>query len=73
MCIESLMGLEANLGLSEKGFLAGHRIAEMPSVCTDRTDGESQFGFWRWLPNYLVWYFFAFRTRRRLSFSEVKC
>ena len=64
MSIESQMGFELNLELTVKAFLAGHRIAEVPSVWSDRTEGESRFRVWKWLPHYLHWYFFAFQRRR---------
>jgi glycosyltransferase involved in cell wall biosynthesis len=62
--IESRSGFELNLELTVKSFLAGHPIAEIPSVWTDRTAGESKFKVWRWLPHYFRWYVHAFRPRR---------
>jgi dolichol-phosphate mannosyltransferase len=61
--IESRGGFELNLELTVKAFLAGHRIAEVPSTWRDRTSGESRFRLWKWLPLYLHWYFYAFRPR----------
>jgi glycosyltransferase involved in cell wall biosynthesis len=63
--IESRFGFELNLELTVKAFLGGHAIAEVPSVWSDRTEGESKFKIWKWLPHYLRWYLFAFRPRRR--------
>lgn len=62
--IESQGGFELNLELTVKAFLAGYKIAEVPSVWNDRTEGESRFRVWKWLPHYLRWYFLAFRPRK---------
>ena len=62
--IESQGGFELNLELTVKAFLGGYRIAETPTVWRDRTDGESHFALWKWLPHYLKWYCFAFQPRR---------
>jgi len=70
MSIKSTMGFELNLELTVKAFLAGHRVAEVPSTWNDRTDGESRFRVWKWLPHYLHWYFFAFQRRRPLRLGE---
>jgi dolichol-phosphate mannosyltransferase len=61
--VESRLGFELNLELTVKAFLAGHRIAEVPSTWRDRTAGESRFRLWKWLPHYLQWYFYAFRRK----------
>jgi len=63
--VESRGGFELNLELTVKAFLAGHRIAEVPSTWRDRTSGESRFRLWKWLPHYLHWYFYVFRRKTR--------
>jgi len=50
-----------------KAYVAGGRIAEVPSTWTDRVAGRSRFRLWRWLPKYLRWYLYAFRGRFRRS------
>jgi glycosyltransferase involved in cell wall biosynthesis len=60
--IESQRGFELNLELTAKAFLAGYRIAEVPSRWRDRSRGQSRFRLWAWLPHYLRWYFYAFET-----------
>jgi hypothetical protein len=65
MTIESQRGFELNLELTVKAFLAGYRIAEVPSRWRDRARGASRFQLWGWLPHYLRWYFFAFQPRQR--------
>jgi dolichol-phosphate mannosyltransferase len=63
--LESQRGFELNLEITVKAFLAGYRITEIPSVWRDRTQGQSKFKLWSWLPHYLHWYFYAFQPRRR--------
>ena len=61
MAIESTGGFEINLEITVKAFLAGYRIAEVPTIWHDRMNGESRFRLWNWLPKYLRWYALAFR------------
>jgi len=63
--LESQRGFELNLEITVKAFLAGYRIVEIPSVWRDRTQGKSKFKLWAWLPHYLRWYFYAFRSRNK--------
>ncbi|MGD0965962.1 MAG: glycosyltransferase [Candidatus Acidiferrales bacterium] len=67
--VESRGGFELNLELTVKAFLAGYCIAEVPSTWRDRTNGQSRFRLWKWLPLYLHWYLYAFR---RKSGSQVR-
>ena len=61
--LESRGGFEISLEITVKAFLAGYRIVELPTTWRDRSQGESRFRLWRWLPLYLRWYFYAFRPR----------
>jgi dolichol-phosphate mannosyltransferase len=61
--VESRGGFELNLELTVKAFLAGYRITEIPATWRDRTNGQSRFRLWKWLPLYLRWYFYAFRRK----------
>jgi dolichol-phosphate mannosyltransferase len=61
--VESVAGFELGLELTVKAFLNGYRIAEIPSVWRDRTEGTSRFRVMHWMPHYLKWYFFAFRPK----------
>ncbi len=65
--VESVAGFELGLELTVKAFLNGYRIAEIPSVWRDRTQGSSRFRVLHWMPHYLKWYFYAFRPARRAS------
>ena len=61
--VESRGGFEIGMELTVKAFVGGYRVAEVPSVWTDRTAGQSRFKLWRWLPRYLKWYLYPFRRR----------
>lgn len=63
--VESVAGFELGLELTVKAFLNGYRIAEIPSVWRDRTEGTSRFRVMQWMPHYLKWYFYAFRPKLR--------
>ncbi|MEW6771944.1 MAG: glycosyltransferase [Bacillota bacterium] len=59
--VESSGGFEIGMELVVKAFVAGRKIAELPATWTDRTAGRSRFRMWRWIPNYLRWYLYAFK------------
>jgi dolichol-phosphate mannosyltransferase len=61
--IESHAGFELNLELTVKAFLQAYRITEVASAWRDRSEGQSRFQLWKWLPHYLRWYFYAFRPK----------
>ena len=65
LSIESRGGFEISLEITVKAFLAGYRITEVPTTWRDRTQGESRFRLWHWLPLYLKWYLHAFQPRSR--------
>ena len=67
LTIESKAGFELSLEITVKAFLAGYRIAELPATWRGRTQGESRFRIWAWLPQYLKWYFYAFQPKRRAA------
>jgi glycosyltransferase involved in cell wall biosynthesis len=60
---ESTGGFEIGMEAVVKAHVSGGRVAELPSTWTDRVAGESRFQLWKWLPNYLRWYFYAFKRR----------
>jgi hypothetical protein len=61
--IESEGGFELALELTVKAHLQGRRIAELPTVWTDRVAGKSNFKLMKWLPHYLRWYTLGVRGR----------
>jgi glycosyltransferase involved in cell wall biosynthesis len=62
--IESTAGFELNLEVLVKLYLRGCRIIEFPTTWRGRTQGESRFRMWAWMPRYLKWYFYAFRPKQ---------
>jgi dolichol-phosphate mannosyltransferase len=64
--LESGGGFELSLEITVKAFRKGYRITELPTTWRDRTEGESRFRLWHWLPLYLRWYFYAFGPRSEL-------
>ena len=54
--IESRGGFELGLELTVKAYRLGLPVAEVPTTWRDRTEGESRFKLWEWLPRYLHWY-----------------
>ena len=54
--IESQGGFELGLELTVKAYRLGLRVAEVPTTWRDRTEGQSRFKLWKWLPRYLHWY-----------------
>lgn len=61
--IESTGGFELGIELVVKAYAAGRRIVEVPTVWRDRVAGQSNFKLWKWLPNYLHWFVYAFTHR----------
>jgi dolichol-phosphate mannosyltransferase len=57
--IESRGGFELALEITVKAHKKGFPICEVPTIWRDRTAGQSRFKLWKWLPNYLRWYFYA--------------
>lgn len=61
--IESHGGFEIGMEIVIKAFKRGYRITEVPCCWRDRERGKTRFRFWKWLPKYMKWYFFAIRAR----------
>lgn len=59
--VESQGGFEIGLELTVKAYIAGRLVAEVPSVWTARSEGESKFELRQWLPLYLHWYLYTLR------------
>jgi len=55
--IESRGGFELAIELCHKAHAQRKEIKELPTEWFDRTEGESNFKLWSWLPEYLRWYF----------------
>ncbi|MEK6721080.1 MAG: glycosyltransferase [Chloroflexota bacterium] len=65
LTVESEAGFELALELTVKASVAGRRVAEVPTIWRDRTEGRSNFRLRKWLPHYLHWYRRAFVGRLR--------
>ena len=59
--LESSGGFEIGMEIVVKTYIMGLRIGEVPSTWTDRTQGESRFKTFKWLPYYMRWYMMAVR------------
>lgn len=59
--IESKASFAVGMELVLKAFWNGWRIEEVPTTWYDRTAGASRFHLFAWLPQYLHWYFLAYR------------
>jgi glycosyltransferase involved in cell wall biosynthesis len=57
--IESQTAFDIALELTTKAHLQGDVVAEVPSSWRDRSAGTSRFQMWKWMPNYLRWYWDA--------------
>lgn len=58
--VESTGGFELGIELVVKARAMGRKIVEVPTTWRDRVAGKSNFKLWKWLPNYLRWFFYAF-------------
>lgn len=61
--IESLAGFSLGLELTVKAYKNGGRVEEVPATWRDRSAGKSNFKLWKWMPQYLKWYLYAFTKR----------
>lgn len=68
--VESEVGFAYSLELLAKAHRLGWKVGEVPVSWFERNQGESRFRIYKWLPQYLRWYFYAFATtwlRRRAT------
>jgi dolichol-phosphate mannosyltransferase len=61
--IESNGGFEVGMEIAVKAYINGYRITELPSQWYDRQEGKSNFKMWKWMPNYLHWYFLCLHRK----------
>ncbi|MEE8573999.1 MAG: glycosyltransferase [Thermodesulfobacteriota bacterium] len=61
MTVESDGGFEIGIEVVTKAHFSGYKVTELPCTWIDRDKGESRFKVIGWAPNYLKWYFYAFR------------
>lgn len=60
--IESKLGFAYSLELLAKGNRLGFKIKEIPAQWEERSEGSSRFKVFKWLPDYLKWYFYGLET-----------
>jgi glycosyltransferase involved in cell wall biosynthesis len=67
--IRSSGGFEVTMELIAKAFILGYRITEVPTVNRNRAAGKSNFQLFKWIRNYLYWYFYIliYSIVRRLN------
>jgi dolichol-phosphate mannosyltransferase len=68
--IESTIGFTYSLELLAKCHRLGWKIGEVPVEWYERKSGTSRFRVLKWLPHYLVWFFYCFATSMRLRKPE---
>jgi glycosyltransferase involved in cell wall biosynthesis len=59
--IQSRNGFEIGLELVSKARVKRLPVAEIPTIWIERQAGVSNFKLFKWLPEYLKWYFYAFK------------
>jgi dolichol-phosphate mannosyltransferase len=62
VAIESNMGFTYSIELLVKCHRLRWKIGEVPSTWVEREKGKSNFKVLKWLPHYLKWYFYGFKT-----------
>jgi len=65
--IESTVGFTYSLELLAKCHRLGWKIGEVHVAWYERKSGTSRFRVLKWLPHYLVWFFYCFATATRLK------
>ena len=68
--IESQVGFAYSLELLVKCERLKYKIAEVPALWEERSEGSSRFKIFKWLPQYVKWYIYGLSTtwlkRRKL-------
>ena len=76
--IESKGGFEVGLEILTKAHILNFSISEVPTIWKDRYEGTSKFKLFRWMPNYLKWYFILllkkpfFLRRKKIIYNEIR-
>lgn len=60
--IDSKIGFAYSLELLVKCHRLKKKIAEVPSLWEERSEGKSRFKLFRWIPQYLKWYLYGLGT-----------
>ncbi len=70
--VESRGGFELGLEFVVKAHLLGYPIHQVPTTWEDRSEGQSRFQLFNWLPSYLKWYLMAVKGRfsKRITLNK---
>ena len=60
--LESRLGFAYSLELLVKCERLGLKIDEIPAKWEERTEGKSNFKIFKWLTQYLKWYYYGLET-----------
>ena len=60
--IESKIGFAYSLELLVKCHRLRKKIAEVPALWEERSEGQSRFKLFKWIPQYLKWYLYGLGT-----------
>ena len=60
--IESEVGFAYSLELLAKCNRLKYKISEVPAIWEERSEGQSRFKIFKWLPQYLKWYVYGILT-----------
>ena len=60
--LESRLGFAYSLELLVKCNRLKFKIVEVPAKWEERSEGESRFKIFRWIKEYLKWYFYGLKT-----------
>jgi len=60
--IESKVGFAYSLELLVKCHRLRKKITEVPALWEERSEGESRFKLFKWIPQYLKWYLYGLGT-----------
>jgi len=60
--LESTLGFTYSIELLVKGHRLGMKIGEVPASWLEREKGQSKFKVFKWLPHYMKWYAYGFKT-----------
>lgn len=63
--LTSTSGFALTIEITVKAFLNNYNITQIPATWRTREFGKSKFAMFKWLPEYLYWYLFAFQPIKR--------
>lgn len=68
--IESQGGWEFATEILIKAHFLGFKIAETPSIWSERSLGKTKFKLLKWLPKYIYWYVWGISKRSKLFLNK---